>query len=71
MAGVTRTRNPISLAHEVMEHSPHVLLIGEGALALGRAHGLAFADRDYFFTAERWAALQQTSRWIWRTLRQA
>ena len=26
VAGVTRTRNPVSLARAVMEHSPHVLL---------------------------------------------
>jgi len=43
-----------------MEHTPHVLLTGEGALALCRARGLAFADRGYFHTASRWRALQQT-----------
>ena len=30
VAGVTRTRHPISLARAVMEKSPHVLLIGAG-----------------------------------------
>src|SRR6266853_20715 len=60
VAGIFGPRNPILAARAVMEHSPHVLLIGEGALALCRAQDLAFADRDYFFTAERWQALQQT-----------
>ena len=31
VAGVTRTRHPISLARAVMEKSPHVMLIGAGA----------------------------------------
>ena len=30
VAGVTRTKNPISLARAVMEKSPHVMLIGSG-----------------------------------------
>ncbi len=60
VAGIFGPRNPILAARAVMEHSPHVLLIGEGALALCRAQGLAFADRDYFPTASRWRALQET-----------
>jgi beta-aspartyl-peptidase (threonine type) len=60
VAGIFGPKNPILAARAVMEHSPHVLLIGEGALALCRAHGLAFADRDYFHTEERWQALQRT-----------
>ncbi|HLM53593.1 MAG TPA: isoaspartyl peptidase/L-asparaginase, partial [Pseudoxanthomonas sp.] len=31
VAGVSTVRNPITLARAVLEHSPHVLLIGEGA----------------------------------------
>jgi L-asparaginase / beta-aspartyl-peptidase len=60
VAGIFGPRNPILAARAVMEHTPHVLLIGEGALALCRARGLAFADRDYFHSAPRWRALQQT-----------
>jgi len=59
VAGIFGPKNPILAARAVMEHSPHVLLIGEGALALCRAQGLAFADRDYFHTAARWRALQE------------
>src|SRR5215471_6604256 len=60
VAGIFGPRNPIRAARAVMEHSPHVLLIGEGALAFCRTHGLAFADRDYFHTDARWRALQET-----------
>ena len=31
IAGVAHIRNPIELARAVMEHSPHVMLIGTGA----------------------------------------
>src|SRR5690606_27617479 len=31
VAGVTTVRNPVRLARSVMEHSPHVMLIGDGA----------------------------------------
>ncbi|MBV8495085.1 MAG: isoaspartyl peptidase/L-asparaginase [Alphaproteobacteria bacterium] len=60
VAGIFGPKNPILAARAVMEHSPHVLLIGEGALAFCHAQGLAFADSDYFYTAERWQALQRT-----------
>jgi beta-aspartyl-peptidase (threonine type) len=60
VAGIFGPKNPVLAARAVMEHSPHVLLIGDGALALCREQGLAFADRDYFYTPARWRALQQT-----------
>ena len=59
VAGIGGPKNPILAARAVMEHSPHVLLIGEGALAFCRAQGLAFAEREYFHTESRWRALQQ------------
>jgi beta-aspartyl-peptidase (threonine type) len=46
-------------ARAVMERSPHVMLVGEGALVFCREHGLAFADLEYFATQSRWQALQQ------------
>ena len=35
VAGVTRTKNPVSLARAVMAHSPHVLLARDGADVFG------------------------------------
>ncbi|MBV8334921.1 MAG: isoaspartyl peptidase/L-asparaginase [Alphaproteobacteria bacterium] len=58
VAGVRGPRNPILAARAVMDHSEHVLLIGEGALAFCRQHGIAMADPAYFFSTERWKALQ-------------
>jgi beta-aspartyl-peptidase (threonine type) len=58
VAGICGPKNPVLAARAVMEHSPHVLLAGEGALAFCRSQGLAFAERDYFYTESRWQALQ-------------
>ena len=60
VAGIFGPKNPILAARAVMEHTPHVLMIGEGALAVARDAGLDFADREYFFTQSRWDALQDT-----------
>src|SRR5436305_11192232 len=58
VAGICGPRNPVLAARAVMEHTPHVLLAGEGAVAFCRAQGLAFAEREYFHTESRWQALQ-------------
>ncbi|MGR3824236.1 MAG: isoaspartyl peptidase/L-asparaginase family protein [Salipiger marinus] len=62
VAGIFGPRNPIRAARAVMETTPHVCLIGPNALEVARAAGLAFAERDYFFTESRWQALQETLR---------
>ena len=59
VAGVSRTRNPISLARAVMERGDHVLLAGAGADAFAAAEGLEEADAGYFFVERRWRALEQ------------
>ncbi|HTU65081.1 MAG TPA: isoaspartyl peptidase/L-asparaginase [Steroidobacteraceae bacterium] len=57
VAGVTRTRNPITLARAVMEKSPHVLLAREGADQFSLEQGLPQVDPSYFRTEERWQQL--------------
>jgi beta-aspartyl-peptidase (threonine type) len=57
VAGVTRTRHPISLARAVMEKSPHVMLIGAGADAFAAKVGLEQVDPSFFFTEARWQRL--------------
>lgn len=59
VAGVTRTRHPITLARAVMEHSPHVFLIGPGADAFARSQGLEQVDPSWFFTERRWRSLEK------------
>jgi beta-aspartyl-peptidase (threonine type) len=60
VAGIFGPKNPVLAARAVMERSPHVMLIGDGAIEFCRAAGLAFADADYFFTEPRWRALAET-----------
>jgi beta-aspartyl-peptidase (threonine type) len=58
VAGVFGPRNPVLAARAVMEYSPHVLMIGEGALAFCRDQCVAFAAPSYFSTEERRRELQ-------------
>ena len=57
VAGVTRTRHPISLARAVMEKSPYVMMVGPGADAFGGRVGLEQVDPGFFFTESRWQSL--------------
>jgi beta-aspartyl-peptidase (threonine type) len=60
VAGVKRVKNPIKLARLVMEKSPHVLMVGEGAEAFGRqVGGIEFVDPKYFYTEERFQQLKR------------
>ena len=60
VAGVRHIKNPITLARLVMDRSPHVLMSGEGAENFAKEHGIELVDQKYFFTQERWDALQKT-----------
>jgi len=60
VAGVTTIRNPVSLARAVMEHSPHVMLIGAGAEAFAGTRGdIKQVPNTYFDTAHRRRELEQ------------
>ena len=59
VAGVHRVKNPILLARAVMEHSPHVMLMGDGAEAFAKEQGITLVDPSYFRTDERWQQLQK------------
>ena len=59
VAGVTRTRHPVSLARRVMQKSPHVLLVGPGADAFSLEQGLEQVEPGWFFTERRWRELEQ------------
>jgi beta-aspartyl-peptidase (threonine type) len=58
VAGVTRTRSPLSLARAVMEKSPHVMMMGAGADAFSESQGLEQVDPSYFATQRRWRSLE-------------
>jgi beta-aspartyl-peptidase (threonine type) len=58
VAGITRTRHPISLARAVMETSPFVFLVGRGAQAFGESQGVEQVEPSFFFTERRWRSLE-------------
>ncbi len=62
VAGLTRTRHPISAARAVMQNSRHVMLIGEGAETFARSQNLEEVDPSYFFTERRWQQLETNLR---------
>ncbi len=59
IAGVTRVKNPIGLAREVMENSKHVMLAGTGAEEFAKLRGVELVDPSYFATERR---LKQVKR---------
>ncbi|KAK0360726.1 hypothetical protein LTR94_026186 [Friedmanniomyces endolithicus] len=59
VASLTTTRHPIAAARAVMEKSPHVMLMGEGADKFAASQGLEQVDNSFFFTERRWQGLMR------------
>ncbi len=59
VAAVKHIKNPILLARMVMDKSPHVMLVGEGAEAFAKQQGMDTVPQQYFFTQRRWDELQR------------
>lgn len=66
VAGVTRTKNPITLARTVMEKSPHVMLARDGADQFSKEQGLEQVEPGYYWTEFRWKQLE-----AWRARQKA
>ncbi len=59
VASVKHIARPIDLARLVMDQSPHVLLMGDGAEKFAVEHGMELVDNKYFYTEQRWEQLQR------------
>jgi beta-aspartyl-peptidase (threonine type) len=59
VANVHTVKNPILLARAVMEKSPHVMLVGEGAEIFAKSIGMTPVPPKYFYTEMRWQELQR------------
>jgi beta-aspartyl-peptidase (threonine type) len=59
IAGSRTVRNPIRLARAVMEGTPHVMLVGEGADRYAVERGLPTEPLSYFVVPERVAQLER------------
>ena len=63
VAGVTTVRSPITLARAVMEHSPHVMLAGEGAEAFADSRPeIQRVANDWFDTDHRRRSLDKAKQ---------
>ena len=59
VAAVRHVKNPVELARLVMEKSPHVLLVGEGAEEFALEQGVVLVPRGYFRTRARITQLEE------------
>ncbi len=59
VAMVTDIKNPIKAAKLVMDASPHVMLAGKGASHFAKEHQIEMVKNRYFYTRERFEALQR------------
>jgi beta-aspartyl-peptidase (threonine type) len=59
VAAVRNIRNPVRLAELVMNKSPHVMLIGEGAENFARLHSIQFEEDEYFYSEFRYRQWEQ------------
>ncbi len=57
IAGVRDIKNPVNAAREVMLHSEHVLLSGNGASEFAKKQGLEIVRNKYFHTRSRYESL--------------
>jgi beta-aspartyl-peptidase (threonine type) len=53
VASVKRIKNPITAARAVMEKSPHLMMVGEGAEAFAKEQGTRLVSPSYFITPFR------------------
>jgi beta-aspartyl-peptidase (threonine type) len=59
VAGLHKVKNPITLARAVMEKSPHVMMVGDGAEKFAKEMKIELVPEKYFWTQERWDSLQK------------
>ena len=62
VAGLRHVRNPIDLARLVMDNSPHVMLVGEGAEEFALEQGMDLVPGSYFHTERRWKQLEEAQK---------
>src|SRR6185295_1599383 len=59
VTGLKHVKNPVALARRVMDHSPHVMLVGAGAEEFARLQGVELVSNEYFRTEVRQAQLHR------------
>lgn len=59
VAGIQHVKSPVGLARLVMDRTPHLMMIGEGAEAFAKAQGLELVPNAYFRTPNQWEAFRK------------
>jgi beta-aspartyl-peptidase (threonine type) len=62
VSGLRHVKSPIELARLVMDKSPHVMLVGEGAEEFAKLQGVEMVPNDYFVTPVRRMQLERLLR---------
>jgi len=55
---VTGIKNPVALARDIMDHSYHVFLAGEGAMTFAKSRGHEILEPNYFYDEVRYQQWQ-------------
>ncbi len=55
-AGLHRIKNPVRLARKILENSPHMMIIAEGAERFAREHGLPLCKPEELVSEAEWEA---------------
>ena len=58
-AAITNVKNPINLARQIMDVSPHVMMTGQGAEKYAKEQQLQIVDPNYFKTEKRLKSLKR------------
>src|SRR5205085_10319631 len=59
VASLKHIVNPIHLARLVMEKTPHVMLVGEGAEEFAKSQGIELVSPYFFFNEREWQRYQK------------
>jgi beta-aspartyl-peptidase (threonine type) len=62
VASVKHIANPIHLARLVMEKTPHVLLVADGAEEFAKSQGIELVSPYYFYTEREWKRFQEAEK---------
>jgi len=62
VSGLKHVKNPVELARLVMDQSPHVMLVGEGAEDFAKSQGVEMVSNQYFRTPVRQQQLERALR---------
>lgn len=62
VAAVQHIANPIHLARLVMEKTPHVMLVADGAEEFAQSQGIPLVSPYYFYTEREWKRFQDAEK---------